>query len=51
MRLRQGQAVNLAGIKLEAGEVAVVDEAGDLVAVGRWQPRGQLLRPEKVWPI
>jgi tRNA pseudouridine55 synthase len=41
-RLRNGQAVAAAG----DGEVAVLDEAGDLVAVGR--AAGGWLKPEKV---
>jgi tRNA pseudouridine55 synthase len=44
-RLRHGQAVPAAG----GGEVAVLGEGGELVAVGR--VTGGLLRPEKVIPV
>jgi tRNA pseudouridine55 synthase len=44
-RLQQGQAISASG----EGEVAVLDRAGDLVAVGRIM--SGRLRPEKVIPI
>jgi tRNA pseudouridine55 synthase len=45
-RLARGQAVPLPGAA--AGEVAVFDAAGRLVAVGRADPAGGVLRPAKV---
>jgi len=33
----------------EISEVAVLDRTGQLIAIGRWQARDRLLRPEKVW--
>jgi tRNA pseudouridine55 synthase len=43
-RLRQGQMIPASG----AGEVAVLGESGELIAVGRID--GAMLRPEKVMP-
>jgi tRNA pseudouridine55 synthase len=55
-RLRQGQGVPLPARDLPAGAqagtaaVAVFDGAGELVAVGRVDPKKRLLLPEKVLP-
>jgi tRNA pseudouridine55 synthase len=43
-RLRQGQMIPASG----SGDVAVLDESGDLIAVGRIETA--MLRPEKVMP-
>jgi tRNA pseudouridine55 synthase len=49
VRLRQGQGVPR-GELADAGEVAVFDTHGGLVAVARLDNQRRLLRPEKVFP-
>jgi tRNA pseudouridine55 synthase len=49
-RLRQGQTLRSAGPQEgAAGETAVFDPTGGLVAVAWWEPERGTLKPEKVW--
>jgi tRNA pseudouridine55 synthase len=49
-RLRQGQVVPVAGLPAGATEVAVLDAAGGLIAVGPADRERGLVRPGKVFP-
>jgi tRNA pseudouridine55 synthase len=47
-RLRLGQALALAGVDAAASEVAVLDERGELIAVGTVDRQRRCIRPGKV---
>ena len=57
VRLSEGDTRRIAGgmtVALDSphlpGEVAVLDPAGGLIAIGRVDPDGRCLHPEKVFP-